>query len=240
MAQRACRECTGYHSGYIFKGQPVGAKYLQVASDTLNYVNDSMETKSENQKWHYITHRILQDLNHRCMARPATEETNLVVHWHPHDVTNAEFIRTYMCETFAGGILVQRLEAEKSQREDRVLTKVLPSMQGDVPTEDIYLKCFDDMYGFRGKNEGYGKHVFYLNPWEFIMLWEIKPLPRPRKKKQDETMDSDDDNTNEKCHKPIPLSIPIGDDDDYGPNLAAESADILFFPADIPGSSNLH
>ena len=123
------------------------------------------------------------------MARPVTEETNLATYWHPQDVTSAEFIRTYMNETFAGGILLQRLEAERRRDEDRVLTKVLPTMDSDVPSEELYLKCFDDIYGFRAQNEGFGKHVFYLNPWEFVMLWEVKPLPKPRRTKEDAEME---------------------------------------------------
>ena len=51
----------------------------------------------------------------------------MAANYHEQDVTNAEFIRTYRNQTFAGGILVQRLEAEKRRDEDRVLTKVLPS-----------------------------------------------------------------------------------------------------------------
>ena len=38
LSQRVCRECTGYHSGYTFKKQPVGVKYLDAAAETLNYV----------------------------------------------------------------------------------------------------------------------------------------------------------------------------------------------------------
>ncbi len=40
MAQRACRECCAYHSGYTFKRKPVGAKYIEAAADTLNYGRD--------------------------------------------------------------------------------------------------------------------------------------------------------------------------------------------------------
>ena len=32
LAQRACRECCGYHSGYTFKRQPIGAKYVAAAA----------------------------------------------------------------------------------------------------------------------------------------------------------------------------------------------------------------
>ena len=103
LAQRACRECCGYHSGYAFKRQPIGAKYLNAAAETLNYVNAKMQQKSGNQKYHYMSHRILQDFQHRCIARPAPEEWNLATNWHPHDVTNAEFFRTYRSMDFPGG-----------------------------------------------------------------------------------------------------------------------------------------
>ena len=46
LAQRVCRECTGYHSGYTFKKQPVGVKYLDAVAETLNYVIDGLEKRS--------------------------------------------------------------------------------------------------------------------------------------------------------------------------------------------------
>ena len=46
MAQRACRECTRYHSGYTFKRQPIGAKYVNAAAETLNYLNAKMQLKT--------------------------------------------------------------------------------------------------------------------------------------------------------------------------------------------------
>ena len=55
LSQRVCRECTGYHSGYTFKRQPVGVKYLDAAAETWNYVIDGMEEKSAPQKYPYIT-----------------------------------------------------------------------------------------------------------------------------------------------------------------------------------------
>jgi len=74
LSQRVSRECTGYHSGYTFKRQPVGVKYLDAASETLNYVIDGVQQKNAAQKYHYITHRMMQDMQHRCIARTAPEE----------------------------------------------------------------------------------------------------------------------------------------------------------------------
>ena len=64
------------------------------------------------ERWHRRTHRVRRDRQHRCKLRTATEEWLLASQWHAHDVTNAEFIRTYMSADFLGGRLVQRLERE--------------------------------------------------------------------------------------------------------------------------------
>ena len=78
-------------------------KYLDAAAETLNYVIDGMEQKTAGQRYHYITHRMLQDLQHRCIARTMPEEANLAANWGEHDVKNAEFIRTYQSTDFQGG-----------------------------------------------------------------------------------------------------------------------------------------
>ena len=44
--------------------------------------------------------------------------------------------------------------------------------------EHLVVKHFPDLYGFRGHLPEY-KDVYYLNPWEFVMLWEIRRLPKP-------------------------------------------------------------
>eukprot|EP00973_Karenia_brevis_P051083 7093088-Karenia_brevis.AAC.1 len=77
MAQRAQRQCTSYYCGYSFKVQPVGKKQLRLATDSLNYLEESLAKKSILQKWHRITHPVLVDLQHRCMRRTALEESNL-------------------------------------------------------------------------------------------------------------------------------------------------------------------
>ena len=163
MAQRASRECCGYHSGYTFKRQPIGAKYLNAAAETLNYVNAKMQQKSANQKYHYMSHRVLQDLQHRCITRPAAEEWNLAVNLHSQDVKSAEFFRAYRSQEFPGGVLARRLEAEQAQRDRGDIKKVLPKI-GDAEVPDrMYLRCFDDVYGFRGGPVGFGRNVYYLN-----------------------------------------------------------------------------
>ena len=155
LAPRACRECCGYHSGYTFKRQPIGAKYVAAAAETLNYVNTKMQTKSGNQKYHYMSHRILQDLQHRCIARPAPEEWNLAANWHPQDVKHAEFFRTYMSHEFPGGLLLRRLESEQALRDREDIPKVLPAIGDQAVPEHMYLRCFDDIYGFRGWGCGF-------------------------------------------------------------------------------------
>ena len=153
----------------------------------------------------------MQDMQHRCIARTAPEEWNLAANWDSHDATIVEFIRTYMTQDFQGGALLRRYEAEISPSGNRSVTKALPKIGDQAPSDSMYLRCFDDVYGFRAKNEGKGRLLYYLNPWEFLMLWDCVPLPPP----------------------PSPLSMKVGDS--YQPNPAAESSDVIFFPLGIPG-----
>ena len=95
IGQRAQRQCTGYYCGYTFKPQPVGKKFLRGAAESLNYLTTGMKDKGVGKLWHRVTHRVLVDLQHRCMRRTAPEEWNLASNYHSHDVTAAEFIRTY-------------------------------------------------------------------------------------------------------------------------------------------------
>ena len=90
----------------------------------------------------------------------------------------------------------------------------------------MYLRCFDDVYGFRAMCEGFGKNLYYLSPWEFLMLWECLPLPQPKKGNH-----ADKDEAS--------LSVPIGEEGDFGPNPAAESKEVIFFPEGIPGPHKL-
>jgi len=47
---------------------------VAAAQKSLNYLTTGLEDKTEGQKWHRLTNRMLIDLNHRCMTRPAAEE----------------------------------------------------------------------------------------------------------------------------------------------------------------------
>ena len=70
LAQRACRECCGYHSGYTCKRQPIGAKCVAAAAQTLNYVNTKMQTKSGNQKYHYMPHEFSKTCRADALLAP--------------------------------------------------------------------------------------------------------------------------------------------------------------------------
>ena len=108
--------------------------------------------------------------------------------------------------------LLRRLEQEAREQPERQLRKVVPALGGEDPGGDLYLRCFDDVYGFRAKDEGHGRQLYYLSPWEFLMLWECVPLPRPGRGRQERGA--------------CALSI-WSADGEFGPNPAAESKDIV-------------
>jgi hypothetical protein len=180
LQQRVQREATGYYCGYTFKGQVVGRKYILQASKSLDYMEDGLEDKSEGQRMHRMTNRLFTDMQHRCVARPAAEEWNLGAFAHEQDVTNAEFMRTFRSVDFPGGQLVKRLEDEMTRKAERSVSKLLAAPQEgkEKDAESILVKHLPDLYGFRGFLPDC-KDVYYLNPWEFLMLWEVRQLPRP-------------------------------------------------------------
>ena len=112
VGQRAQREATGYYCGYTFKRQPIGRFALEATSQTLNFVEASLKDRTPGQQWNRVSNRVLQDLQHRCMVRPSTEEFNLATNVHEHDVTAAEFVRSFQSVDFNGRHLLRRLEAE--------------------------------------------------------------------------------------------------------------------------------
>ena len=116
------------------------------------------------------------------MTRPATEEWNLAAFQHDQDVTNAEFQRTFRNVDFPGGQLVQRLDAELKRTKSQEVRKVIPATDNGT---EVYLKYFPDLYGYRGHLPE-ALPVYYLNPWEFLMWWEVKRLPKPRTVQEDE------------------------------------------------------
>ena len=102
----------------------------------------------------------------------------------------------------------------------------MPEITKEIGADaEIYRRCFDDVYGYRAMGEGFGRHLYYLSPWEFVMLWAIRQLPKPGAGSAGR-------------HKGVCLSIAVGDND-FGPNPEAESDDIIFFPDGIPGPAKL-
>ena len=99
---------------------------------------------------------------------------------HPHDVTNAEFIRTYRSEDFPGGSLVQRLEDEIKRSRAHTVQKVVqaPTRSQAKDACCLVLRHFPDLYGYRGGLPE-ATEVYYLSPWEFLVLWEVRRLPAP-------------------------------------------------------------
>ena len=179
ISQRVQRECTGYYCGYTFKGQAIGRKYLLKASQSLDYLTETLEKKTPAQRMHHITNKCFSDMFHRCCSRPTAEEWNLATFWHPQDVTNAEFQRTWRSVAFPGAQLLAKLEYEMSTVKSATVTKVLPRPSAsEAESEDVIIKHYPDLYGYRGPRDSH-KDVFYLNAWEFLMLWEVKILPKP-------------------------------------------------------------
>ena len=174
-------------TGYTFKAQLAGKRELKAAGECLNYMSTGLADKTPGQQWHRVSHRVLQDAQHKCMLRTAPEEVNLAANAHEHDVTNAEFVRTFRSQDFPGGQLVKRLEHERSEEDDRSVKKVVPVRKAAVGQAPIYVQCFDDIYGFRGDDP----RVYYLSPWEFLMHWELEPLrpPSQRARSQAEPME---------------------------------------------------
>ena len=164
-----------FGQGYTFKAQLAGKKELKAAGESLNYMSTGLADKTPGQQWHRISHRVLQDSQHRCMLRTAPEEVNLSANAHEHDVTNAEFVRTFMSEDFPGGQLVKRLEHERSEEKERSVKKIVPVRKDAVGQAPIFVQSFEDVYGFRGKDP----RVYYLSPWEFFMQWSLEQLQPP-------------------------------------------------------------
>ena len=121
------------------------------------------------QRMYHITNKCFSDMFYRCCSRPTAEEWNLATFWHPQDVTNAEFQRTWRSVAFPGAQLVQRLELEMSKTKSTSVTKILPpSKTTEEDADEVIIRHFPDLYGFRGPCTG--KHqervcfCSYANP----------------------------------------------------------------------------
>ena len=85
--------------------------------------------------------------------------------------------------------------------------------------------------GFVKGAAGFSRHVYYLNAWEFFMLWECVPLPKPEEsagKRGPQNTDAEQRCISQRTNsKGVPLSISLPGNE-YRPNLAAESDDVIF------------
>ena len=71
-ASRAAKQLVGYFCGYTFQSQPVGRKMLRAAFESLNYVEAGLRDKTLGQVWHRVTHRVLQDVQHKSYGMKVT------------------------------------------------------------------------------------------------------------------------------------------------------------------------
>ena len=69
------------------------------------------------------------------------------------DATKAEFVRTFRSVTFNGKALLQKLEAEVKGWKEYEIWKVLPASKDQELSEDIWLRHFPELYGYRGLND---------------------------------------------------------------------------------------
>ena len=89
---------------------------------------------------------------------------NLAGNMHRQDVTAAEFIRTFMTQSFVGCALLRRSksEAEAQLQERRQVSKV-PVRRSSIRQQSSFSVPFEEVYGFRGRDAS----LYYLSPWEF-------------------------------------------------------------------------
>jgi len=175
-AQRAQRNTTGYFTGYIQKRQPVGKFELRQATLNLQYLAKAIRTRSNKEQYHRVANRLLGDLEYRGHVRPATEEFNLAGNHRPEDLMNAEFIRTFMSQSFCGGYLLNRLKYEKgTQGTNYTVVSKVPLPHKFAKKKTTMTIAFEEVYGFRGNHPC----LYYLSPWEFTKWWIHEALLQP-------------------------------------------------------------
>jgi hypothetical protein len=165
------------------------------------------------------------------MTRTAPEEFNLAAYCHDQDPTAAEFTRTYMSIDFQGGQLLQRLKDEERRAQQKTRQKFVPKAKGQGSGPGDLVRRFVDFYGYRGSRPA----VYYLIAWEFVMLWEVLPLPRPKAPSESVPVPLTKWKTHPKTKEETA---------EYEPNPAAASGDedaeaLVFFYGTIPGDMQL-
>ena len=119
----AARQMDGYLGGYQMKRQPVGTYELRQSSEHMPFMREKMLKQTPAHQWATIVNRVLSELEARGTMRTAQESMNLAINLYPHDVKNAEFLRTYRNADFPGNLFLARLEIERralgSRRTER-------------------------------------------------------------------------------------------------------------------------
>ena len=174
-SSRAAKQLVGYFCGYTTKRQVVGKYELDQAATSMNLLSESLKKESGARQLARVTNRMLSDLQCRGMLRPATEEMNLAANSVQHDEMNAEFIRTFMTQSFQGRRYLERLEWEVKQDDKQNTWMHLPACRKLSIHSTCALTPHAAAYGFRGQHPG----VYYLSPWEFCMFVQVVKLWPP-------------------------------------------------------------
>ena len=113
------------HENALLVGTSNEATKLRVPPVIGEAAGCALHKKEQAGQHAMIVNRVLVGIEGRGTLRTAAEDFNLSVNLHPHDVTNAEFFRTFRVETFPGkayltllqrvrrDAAVQRVEATK-------------------------------------------------------------------------------------------------------------------------------
>ena len=165
LMQVAARKATKYFTGYLQKPQPLGKNELQQAAKHLSFleVDPSQTTKAK--QYRKVLQRLCGDLEFRCSVRPLTEETMLAGFWDGNEVSSAECIRSFPVVPFLGHEWLSQLDHSKNNH-----IQVKPCRRRQVAMTG------PAVYGWRGTDP----RVYYLSPWEFTSLWEVRRLQPPQ------------------------------------------------------------
>ena len=129
--------------------------------------------------------------------------------------------------------------------DDFYIKRTLPDIKDLTPdSQEIFMHFFAEAYGYRG---GDNQEVLYLSPWEFMMWWKVRPLPRPagpmprctESEEYEEVAARCNESLRDKGSMVLWCLEPHDDDEDkprWEPNEKFSAKNMCFYPEDIPGS----
>ena len=71
--------------------------------------------------------------------------------------------------------MLRCLEAIETAATSTTALRRIPIRKGNVEDADILMRLFPESYGLRGRD----MKVHFLNPWEFVMFWDVLRLRPP-------------------------------------------------------------